>query len=229
MDKPTKRPTLNQLAEILAERAGKKFDLSFREEMKVVIHYWRQRLLVDSLNSRPEDREFFKVWFDMALEVAPISTFEGFPENSCIKRSTKCLPKSLRANSILVDFIGYLNKERRIPVVKSLESARILDQSQFTGGQPRAAIINGYIYTFNYMGPGVSVAMIPEDMTEVPTEGLECFECSANKDLCYTDDSPYPVSGDIAQRIIQAILSTELSRNVMDPKTEEIPVANDEK
>lgn len=229
MEKPSKRPSLNQLAELLAERAGKKYDLAFREEMKVAIHYWRQRILVDSLNSKPEDREFFKVWFDMELIDAPISTFEGFPENACIKRTKNCLPKAIRANSKMVDFIGYLNKEKSLAVTTSLQTAKILNQSQFTGTQPRAVIINGYIYTFNYTGPGVSVAMIPEDMTEVPTEGLECVDCAVNKDLCYTDDKPYPVSGDIAQRIVQAILATELSRNIVDPKKEEVPVSNEEK
>lgn len=229
MEKPSKRPSLNQLAGLLAERAGKKYDLSFREEMKVAIHYWRQRLLVDSLNSRPEDREFFKVWFDMKLEVAPISTFEGFPEDACVKRTVDCLPKPLRANSTIVDFIGYLNKEKRIPLVKSLQTAKILNQSQFSGARPRAVLINGYIYTFNYTGPGISVAMIPEDMTEVPSEGMECLDCASNKDLCYTDDAPYPVSGDIAQRIVQAILATELSINNIDPKKEEVPVSNEER
>lgn len=229
MEKPSKRPSLNQLAELLAERAGKKYDLGFKEEMKVAIHYWRQRLLVDSLNSRPEDREFFKVWFDMKLEVTSISTFEGFPEDTCVKRTTKCLPKAIRANGTIVDFIGYLNKEKRIPLTRSLQTAKILNQSQFSPAQARAVLINGYIYTFNYFGPGISVAMIPEDMSEVPSEGLDCFDCVTNKNICYTDDMPYPVSGDIAQRIVQAILATELSRNVVDPKKEEVPVSNEEK
>lgn len=222
----TRRPSLNQLAETLAERQGRQYDHAFKEEMKVLIHIWRQRLLVDSLNSRPEDRQFFRIWIDVPLIDTPISEFPGFPNNHCVKRTKDCLPKALRANSTMYDFVGFLNKETPIPLESSVSLVKLKMNSRYTGDQPRSVAINGYIYVFNYSGPAISVSMIPEDMTEVPK--LECYDCG-DSGQCYTDDEPYPVSGDIAQRIIQAILSTELARNVIDPKTEEVPMNNEQR
>lgn len=217
------RPSLNQLSEILAERSGRQHDYGFKQELKVLIHLWRQRLLVDSLNAKPEDRKFFRVWLDLPVIDVPISDFPNFPNNHCIRRTRDCIPKSIRANSTLFDFVGYLNKSTVIPIEDSMQAVEIMSQSKYTGNLSRGVYINGYIYVTNFTGPAISVSLIPEDMSEVSK--IECFDCGTND--CYSDDSPYPVSGDIGQRIIQAILATELNRNVVDLKTQEIPISDD--
>lgn len=210
------RPSLNELAEILAERAGKQFTPGFKEQMKVLINIRRQRLLVDSLNSRPQDREFFKIWIDIPLEPASISNFPGMPKECNLKRTACCLPTPVRANSTMYDFIGYLNKVTPIPVYNSIEIARTIQEgSKYSPIKPYAILINGYIYVFNYTGPGISVAMIPEDMSEV--DG--CVDICRGEDYgkdCYSDDAPYPITGDIAQRIIQSILADELARDTVN-------------
>lgn len=225
MKKANKIPTLNEIVEMLAERTGKQFDHGFKEELKIMVHLWRQRLLVDSLNSRPDDREFFKVWFDLPLVEVPISDFPGFSGSCIVKRTAQKVPRPLRANSTLFDFVGFLNKAERLPMSKTMETVKVLMGGRFTGKVPRSLYINEHIYTFNYLGPGIAIAMIPEDMTQVPTSPCE----GSKESLCYSDDKPYAVSGDIAQRIIQAILSTELARGVVPSniKANEIPV-NDE-
>ena len=224
MKRESSRPTLSQIAEILAERRGRQNDFAFIQEMKVLVHLWRQRILVESLNSRPEDRPHFVVTFDMELEEVPISDFPGFPSDCTIMRTKECVPKPIRANGTLFDFIGYLDKKTRIPLAKSFESLEMLLHSKFTGKLARSVYINNRIYVAKYPAPAISISMVPEDMNEVPL-----VPCESSSTGCYDEkESPYPISGDIAQRIIQAILSTELASEV--PTTaKEIPIANEQR
>lgn len=213
--------SLNELAEILAEREGRQFDVAFKEQMKVVVNYWRARLVVDSLNSRPQDRKFFTVWIDMPLEVVNLSEFPDFPD--CPVLRTTCeLPRPIRANSKLYDFIGQLNRQNVIPV-KEPYQIKPLMESKYTGSEPKAALINNRIYVFGRLDmPGISVQLIPEDIDDY---NKCCEECGSP---CLTGDEPYPVSADIKQRIIQAALSTELGKQPKpETKIGEIPVSND--
>ena len=214
--------SLNQLAEILAERAGRQFDIPFKEEMKVVINYWRVRLLVDTLNSRPKDRQFFVRWIDFPLVEVNRSDFPGYPD--CPILRTKCkIPVTVRANSKLYDFVGKLNRMTTIQVRQPYEIAALLG-GVYTGKNPRAALINEYLYVFGDLSlPGIAVALIPENIDEY---NACCEECGSS---CLTHDEPYPVSADLQQRIIQAIIATEF-RNPARPETKlnEVEISNNE-
>jgi hypothetical protein len=211
--------SLNQLSEILAERSGRQFDIPFREEMKVVINYWRSRLVVDSLNSRPADRMFFTKWIEIPLIQVPRSEFPGFPECEVILR-TKCkVPKTVRANSKMYDFVGKLDRMDAVQL-RTPSEIQALSHSTYTGHLPRASEINEYVYVFGTLNlPGLAFQLIPEDVEEFKQC---CIDCGASS--CYNDDEPYPVSLDIQQRIIQSILSTEL-RNILPSETKAAEVS----
>lgn len=207
--------SLNELAEILAERQGRQYDIPFREEMKVMINYWRARLIVDSLNSRPKDRKFFTKWLEIPLEQVNESEFAEYPDCPVLRTVCK-IPKAVRANSKEFDFVGKLNK-RSVISMHEPHLIEVLNSSEYTGKNIRGALINDYIYVYNELNlPGIAVNMIPESIEEFK-------DCCLNCDTCFTDDEPYPVSADLQQRIIQAILGTEL-RAVLseDPKSKEV-------
>lgn len=213
--------SLNQLAEILAERAGRQFDIPFQEEMKVVIDYWRVRLLVDSLNAKPADRKFFTKWIDFPLETVNRSDFPGYPD--CAILRTKCkIPRTVRANSKLYDFVGKLDRMTTIQIREPYE-IRNLMHGVYTGDDPRGALINERLYIFGQLNlPGVSIQLIPESISDY---NACCTDCGSP---CLTGDEPYPVSADIKQRIIQAIIATEF-RNPAIPETKrtEVELSND--
>lgn len=214
--------SLNELAELLAERVGRQFDVAFKAELKIMINYWRSRLIVDSLNSRPKDRPFFTKWIEIPLIEVKQSEFPDFP--NCYILRTKCeVPKPVRANSTLFDFIGKLDRMSIIPLHEPYQIKSLI-ASKYTGKNPKAAYINGYIYIFGTLNlPGIAVKHIPEDVEKFKEC---CEECGASE--CYTDDEPYPVSLDIQQRIIQAILSTELRTAIPEePKAKEIEITNE--
>lgn len=212
--------SINELSEILAERSGRQFDLPFRAELKVMINYWRARLIVDSLNSKPKDRPFFTRWLEVPLEQVNSSDFPDFPD--CPILRTKCkIPEPVRANSKLYDFVGKLDKMSVLPL-KEPHEIKVLMESKYTGKDIRTARINGYIYVFGSLNiPGIAVNMIPENVEEFNS-------CSEVCNTTYTDDSPYPVSSDLQQRIIQAILGTELRQVIpSETKAQEVAISNE--
>ena len=210
--------SLNQIAEVLAERVGRQFDIPFREELKVIIEVWRIKLVVDSLNSRPKDRKFFTVWIEDELIEVNTSEFPGFPDCPILRTKHK-IPDPIRANSILFDYVGKLDRMDAF-TLREPHEIKALMGSKYTGGRPKACRVNGYIYIIGDLNlPGIAINLIPEDLNAVK-------EMTAETALCYNDDEPYPVPGDIKQRIIQAILSTEL-RNMLPGADEEIKVVND--
>lgn len=213
------QPSLKEIAEILAERAGRQFDAAFLAEMKVVVAYWRSRLIVDSLNSRPKDRKFFTRWIEIPLIEVPISQFEGFPECATIMRTECEVFSPIRANSKLFDYIGKLDRMNLINLYEPYE-VKDLASSRYTGDVIRAMRINGYIYIAGPGAnniPGLAISGIPEDLEDY---NRCCNKCSSE---CYDDDKPYPASQDIIQRIIQAALSTEL-RIPVQPETKEVVI-----
>lgn len=206
--------SLNQLAEILAERVGRQYDITYREELKVIIEYWRVKLVVDSLNSRPKDRNFFNKWIEVPLEVVNESGFEGYPDSPVLR--SKCqIPATIRANSKQFDFVGKLNRLEHIPFTDPF-LIPYLNDSEWGGKPIRAAIVNGYMYIYNTLSlPGIAICMIPESLDEFYSC---CVDCASTH--CYNHDLPYPLPGDLQQRLVQAILATELKQPVPEPNIE---------
>lgn len=87
-----------------------------------------------------------------------------------------------------------------------LDTSRSMFQTynKFTGDQPYACLINGYIYVFN----DISIQQLNiRGVFEDPEEVFD-FTDSNGLDL-YDEDSPFPVPKDMVQRITQAIINTE--------------------
>lgn len=214
--------SLNQLSEILAERAGRQFDMPFREELKLIINYWRSSLIVQSLNAKPKDRQFFTRWLEIPLVRVKQSDFPGFPD--CTILRTKCkLPMPVRANSKLFDFVGKLDKMTATPLKEPYQINALLG-GKYSGNKVRTALINDYIYVFGQeVLAGLAVQMIPDDL-----ESFKSFCGEIGVTDCYSDDLPYPVSGDFQQRIIQAVIATEFRMPAKSQTTEqEVEIANE--
>lgn len=208
--------SLNQLAEILAERAGRQYDIPFKEEMKSLVNIWRIRLTRDSLERRPGDRVHFRQYLEVPLIQINISELLGFPDMPVLRTECK-LPAPLRANGIFFDFVG--SPDKISPFKLYTEQHEILPalDARYTGRLPKALWLNEYIYVFNKLDmPYLGTSSVWED-----PQALANFRCNCGSDSCFDADKPYPVSGDIKQRIIQSILSVEL-RITTNPDTETV-------
>lgn len=211
--------TYNELAEILAERAGRQLDTPFIEEMKVVVSYWYSRLRRDSLQESRRDRAWFKQYTEVPIEVVALSEWPGFPDIR-ISRTTCQLPNTLRANGILFDYVGSVDKTTSFgKVYTQMHELRGALDGRYTGKQPKVLWQNNYIYIFNELDmPAIGIDGIYDDPW-----AYQQFKCSCQGTACRDDDTEFPGPRDLQQRIIQAALSTELKvPGTTDTKTIEV-------
>lgn len=218
------RPSLNEIAEILAERANKQFEAGFKEMMKTLVNIKMARVMRDTLMRNPGDREYFRVWIDIPLEKSPIYQGAG---DCTTKRTVCCVPTPLRANSILFDYVGTPTRDKNFEISTSLEIVKAKVEGTVYGRTIPAAYMNGYIYVLNYTGGDmITVGMIPENLNEV----RKCIDfCGVDSsEYCYSDDKPYPAPKDMVERVIRMILAEDLNRYsqnyipVVNPVNDEI-------
>jgi hypothetical protein len=210
--------SLNELAEILAEREQRQFDIPFIEEMKVVIGYWRSRLLRDALEKNRQDRMYFRQYIEVPLVRVNIAELPGFPDYPVLRTACE-IPEPVRANGIAYDYVGSPDKLSNFKLFTEQHELIPALNATHTGKNPKGLWLNKFIYVFNRLDlPYLGVSGVYDDPQSVAD-----FKCNCGCDPCYDDDMPYPISGDIQQRIIQGILSTEL-RQVQKADTEVVPV-----
>jgi hypothetical protein len=207
--------SLNELAESIAERAGRQYDIPFREQCKLWIGLWRAKLLRDTLESNPKDRAFF-----LTSAIFPLEVVKDYPGCGIVKRTVCKVPQPLRANGILFDYVGSVNMTRSFPIIPS-HSIPFLSTSSYTGANPKVVWIDNYLYVFNApLLAKLRTHGVYEDLSELYNTCATAINGNEPTGKCLDDDSPYPVTKDIAQRIIQSILSTELRIPVQQTDTE---------
>lgn len=198
--------TLNEIAETLAERAGRQFSQPFQAEMKALVHVWRSRLVRDTLERNRKDRIFFRQWFEVEMEViASMTEFPGFPVRP-LMRSVCEIPNPLRANNIVFDYVGSLDGISQFQVFSEQHEIIPALNSPYTGDKIKILWMRRRLYAWNTLTlPGLLGSTVFDDVT-----AIDFLKCKCNQDMCYDDDKEYPAPREIQQKIIQAILSTEL-------------------
>jgi len=198
--------TVNQVISILSERAGKPFDIPFQEELKVIADYWISSILKQVLEKRPQDRYRFQVSFVLELERVP--EIECPIEYGCVLRTKQQLPKPSRGGGdTLFDYIG--SADFRDPWNRAIPTAfmDIMASEPIVGKRPKPSYRNDYIYVYGHDAKEVKYIGVKGVFTDFSKlRELQCKEGGS----CFEEDIPYPVTEDIIQQAIQAILSTEL-------------------
>ena len=217
--------SLNELAETLAERAGRQFSQPFNMEMKMLVNVWRSRLVRDTLERNRQDRIFFRQWFETPMITVNITEFPGFPDVP-VMRSECQIPKSLTGltawssttlapHDKLSAFQVFTEQHELLPALNA----------RYTGRKIKALWLNNYIYCFNTLTlPAILGASVFDDVN-----ALANLQCSCNTNLCFDDDLEYPAPREIQQKIIQSILSVELKIETKKDEDKEVQVDAPEK
>ena len=193
--------SLNEIISLLSEKVKRTFDVPFQEQLKVTVGYWRARVIHNSLKTNPSKRKFMQQSFTLELEEVP--KVECPVEYGCILR-TKCkIPNTIITGNTIFDYIGTATMDNPFSYTKD-EFEMYMSASPYTGKRIRYAFRDGYIYIYNskkikYIG----VRGIWEDPAALA-------ECSCDGRPCYSDDDEYPLTGELLQEVIKAILATEL-------------------
>lgn len=194
-------PSLNQIAEILAERVGRPFDIPFQDLVKPMIIAWSNRLTKNSLEKHMFDRKHFLVPILVKLEETRAIKCED--ENCKILKSIDKVPKPIRVNNILFDYVGSSDYMTSYDLINEYEIGW-LSGNRYTKNRIKYFYKNQHLYLYvstNTILEDVAVDLIPADVSEV--EKL-CGE------ECYNDDMDFPIHPDLLQLLFSSILQTEL-------------------
>lgn len=212
--------TLNQIVTILAERSGRQYDLVFKRELKTIVHYWRVQILKQTIQKKASQVSYFLN--PIVIEIEQVPEIECPIKDGCVLRSKERLPKTLRTSTAPFFYVGD-------PKFKGLGFSHSqsfnLDFVKHSRNQPtnivRYTFVDGYIYLYGLPSPQRYIGV--QDVFESP-ELLKTVNCETGEITnCYTDDNEYPLTEDLVQQLIQAILATEL-RIQAQSDTKEVPL-----
>lgn len=211
-----------EIISILSERVGRQFDIPFQEELIVIVDYWAGTILKQSLEKRPQDRRRFIQSFVLPLEVVP--EIECPIEYGCVLRTTQKVPKPIRGNNTLFDYIGSADFKDAWNTPSSSALLMYLESEKYVGSRPKPDYRDDYIYVYGRESKEIEYIGIQgvfSDFKEL--RSLKCGE-----DSCFDIDSSYPLTSDMIQQVVQAILRTEL-RLIPKEDNPEIDVVEDDK
>jgi len=211
--------TLNQIVTILAERVGRQYDLIFKRELKSIVNIWRGTIVRQALTDNPRDASHFQLSWVMEIK----DDYEvKCPFNyGCVKRTVEKIPAGIRINQFPYSFVGSADLKNPFTFIYTAQLSTIRFSRNIKKNSVYYTILNGYGYFFNidedtkYIG----VSGIPSNLDEV----AKFQRCGDETIPCYIDDDEYPMTTDLVQRLIQAVLGTEL-KNQTKPTDEEVKV-----
>lgn len=209
--------SINQIAAMLSERAGRTFDLAFQRELKFIIKLRVGEALRQTLNKTPLDRKFLFEKFNFELEKVSILKCRDY---GCQLRTIDKIPRPLRANNILFDFVG--TGDFKSAFTYRLESQlEFFNHSELTSFFPSFIYADGYIYISN--PPTVEFKTLGAQY--IPEDYIEAMKFKCLED-CVTDDDPLPVGYDVISTVVNMIYDKDLRGNNNDIKQETVNVDN---
>lgn len=204
--------TLNEIVYNLADIVGKTDTPHFIERLKFNVMYYRALLI-----RRDQERNSFipeQFMQSLCVDMIKVDASEccDVTVDCVIMRSVKKLPSPIRlkAGSPFA-YVGTIDNLKSYAPM-SVGELPYVSHSTFTGHSARYFIQNGYLYIVNSKALKVAVKGIFED----PRDLME-YDCLED---CYSDDSQFPITADMVQRITQALLSGELQLRTMDDGAE---------
>jgi hypothetical protein len=212
--------TFKELAVLIAEPLGRELDEPFKAQIAARIKYWRAKLLKDSLNKNPKDRQYFTQ--RITIKLSEVSAVDCGIDLDCTFMRSEEIPNIVRANGILFDFIGSVDGSTPFRMIKRWELPYHLSSkyspkvTTFAAWENKRILLPG-----NRLIEWVSIEAIfddPEAAHNMDCSG-ECTECATEE--CEFEDSEYPINEDLAQQIVQYILQVDFNRQPpTDDKTE---------
>lgn len=194
--------TLNEIVYNLADIVGKQDVPHFVERLKFNVMYYRALLIRRDQERNSYLPEQFMQSFCMEMEKVDASQCCDIKVDCIIMKSKKKLPSPIRLkNGSPLAYVGTIDNLKSYAPM-SVGELPFVSSSTFTGKIARYFVQEEYLYIINAKPLKVNVKGIFED----PRDLLE-FDCDGD---CYSDDSAFPITADMVQRITQSLLAGEL-------------------
>lgn len=199
------RISLTQMVELLADMAGRPFDVPLQEELKVIFNYKRADWMQKVLDKHPEQRRYFMRY--ITDELVDVEEAEcPAPSTGCtVKRTSKQIPLPVRTSYTLFDYVGDADKLDGYAYTTPDQLSWIVKYgSKYTPDRAKYMYANGYVYIYNdNFLEDITIGGIWPDQRQ-----LNPFKC--DNVPCYTDDDQYEIPDDILNLMVQDVLKNEL-------------------
>lgn len=213
---------LSAIAEQLAERVGRQFDVPFKLQLEDLAVVYYARFRTNSLNKNPALKKYYSQSIVVDLEVVnpdECDQLDGCNLNNVL-RSIKEIPQTLRVGPNPYDYVGSPGGMQPLAWT-TFASERFYINNTYTASLSRYTKLNNRIYIFNEHN---LTKIRVEDVWDDPRQ-LANFSCSALTYIpCYSATSNFVTDNALAQLIIEEILVKELR---FTPKEETIEIKTD--
>lgn len=194
--------TLNQIVYNLADIVGKSDVPHFIERLKFNVKYYRALLIRRDQERNSYLPEQFMQSFCVNMIKVDASECCDVTVDCIIMRSEEKLPSAIRLkNGSPLTYVGTIDNLKSYAPM-TVNELPYISHSTFTGRSARYFLQNGYLYVINSKAKKLTVKGIFEDPADIAL-----YECVGD---CYSDDSEFPITADMVQRITQSLLAGEL-------------------
>lgn len=186
------------------------------DQIMFKIFRWRDVLIRRDVEKRGIESVFMQTIYPEFEVVNTIKCDTGL--DCMILRSTETIPRRIRLKTGFAYSVSSLDDMRSISVIEPHEAKWII-HSDFTALDPRVTIRDdNYMYLFiDELIRNLRVSGMWYD----PREAARFTNCDTN-DPCYTDDDPFPMTGDLSTVIYQ-----EIMKELREPQKVTIDDEND--
>jgi hypothetical protein len=200
--------TPNELTDIIALELGAVNDFTFKRTILARADTIREQQLKRTLEKTPQDRKFFVQ--EMQVPMESFNSMEGIGDMICTWSKPKCgLPKPLRANSILYDYVGSVDGSNAYRYT-TRGAARFMTAGRYAQhfilyhrDRDMLTVEKGGIPSILVVG----IFANPEEAYNINAKTKGCTNCDFW-------ESTYPCSGDVIDIIINEIVSKWRSETI---------------
>lgn len=214
--------TLLKIAELIAERGGRQFEIPFRKEVEDMIVYWRARILKDTLERKMSLKKYYMQSILDELEEVNKEECEELGECGCenVLRTKHEIPQTIRASPNPYDYIGSEGGYYGYAWT-TFGAEKFFGHNKYTKSNPRWTLLNNRIYIFR--DKNIKNVRIEGVFSDPRTLGV--FMCpGSTKSPCYSATSDFNADDAMIQLIVTGILATEFRQK---PKEDNIEITSD--
>lgn len=170
------------------------------------IEQYRALLIKQELSTRGKVPENYLQHFCVTMEKVDKSACCGIVTNCEVMRSTTKLPKFINSNGkAFVQSVSSVDGSTHFSRTSFYE-IKFNSSNRFTGTKQKYYLKDDYLYVVNKdILEKVAVSGIIENPSELST----FYNCSGTQ--CFTSDSEYPISADMANLIVDMVIKNRLA------------------
>jgi hypothetical protein len=206
--------TFNEIAVLVAEDQGRALDPVFLEQAKARAKYWYSRLRKNTLDKSPQDRKHYIQSVTLELEEVDAAAC-SLPLDCKVWRTKEKVPTPFQANNILFDYVGSVDHGNPFKYTKRWELPFLLANKYMVLVTSFYAYEDGYIIS---NVPWITIEGVFDDPEQVA-------ELSCGGAACPDAEDTINIPGNLAQLIVQSILTIDFGKPKKEEDNEEVQVA----